>query len=92
MLTLEEAVEIYMAWQVGANYPEHLLPMAILILKNNEERKCSRCFSDLDEGSSVDCFYPYHVEECVCSGCMTDQERQNRDKWILHKKSQEQKP
>ncbi len=37
VMTLEEAESVYMAWQVGANYPEHLLPMAILLLRTQEE-------------------------------------------------------
>ena len=32
-MTLEEAEQIVMAAQVGANYPEELLPMAIIKLR-----------------------------------------------------------
>lgn len=31
-MTVEEAEDIVMAWQVGANYPEDKLPLAILLL------------------------------------------------------------
>lgn len=36
-MTVEEAEDIFMAWQVGANYPEELLPLAILLLKQRDE-------------------------------------------------------
>ena len=49
--------------------------------------KCSRCFSDIDEKGQVDCFYPYHVEGCVCSKCMTDAEKKMRDESIAHYES-----
>jgi len=31
-MSIEEAEEIYMAWQVGANFPQEKLAEAILIL------------------------------------------------------------
>lgn len=33
----DEAEDIYMAWQVGANYPEEKLAEAILILKARDQ-------------------------------------------------------
>lgn len=36
-MTEDEAEEIYMAWQVGANFPEEKLAEAILILKAREQ-------------------------------------------------------
>lgn len=35
-MTIEEAEDIYMAAQVGANYPKELLPMAVLMLSKRD--------------------------------------------------------
>ncbi len=38
-MTIEEAESIVMAWQVGANYPAHLLPMALLALEARDAQE-----------------------------------------------------
>lgn len=41
-MSRDEAEQIYMAWQVGANFPEEKLAEALLILKSDEESSETR--------------------------------------------------